>query len=110
MQGFRFTHFDPSAFTKSKFQQLLDLFLELLTYTSGDFNEAMQWLNQLDQQYQLTNENYGIGDFLEELKDKGYINDNNPTGEIKITGKTEQGIRQKSLERYLWEIEKINEG
>ncbi|MBS1927770.1 MAG: VWA domain-containing protein [Chitinophagaceae bacterium] len=110
MQGFRFKHFDPSTLNKSKFQQLLDLFLELLTYTSGDFNEAMQWLNQLDQQYQLTNEDYGIGDFLEELKDKGYINDNNPTGEIKITGKTEQGIRQKSLEDIFGKLKKSTKG
>ena len=41
--------------------------MQLLTHTSGDFNEAMQWLNELDKEYNLTDDDYGIGDFLEEL-------------------------------------------
>lgn len=106
MHGIRFTHFDPSSNTKSKFQQLLDLFLELLTYTSGDFNETMQWLNQLDQQYQLTDADYGIGDFLEELKEKGYIDEDRQHEKIKITPKTERGIRKKSLEDIFGKLKK----
>ncbi|MEI9957428.1 MAG: hypothetical protein WDM90_14300 [Ferruginibacter sp.] len=43
------------------------LFLQLLTYTNGDFNEAMQWMNELDKEYKLTNNEYGIGDFVEDL-------------------------------------------
>jgi len=110
MQAFRFSHFDPSQNAKTRFQQLLNLFLELLTYTSGDFNEAMQWLNQLDQQYQLTDNDYGIGDFLEELKEKGYINEDRQNGEIEITAKTEQGIRKKSLEDIFGKLKKTTAG
>lgn len=110
MRSFRFSHFDPSENSKSKFQQLLDLFLELLTYTSGDFNEAMQWLNQLDQQYELTDNSYGIGDFLEELKDKGYIKENMINGQIVITSKSEQGIRKKSLEEIFGKLKKTKSG
>jgi hypothetical protein len=51
MIGHRFTHFDPNADGKSKFEQLLDLFMQLLTYTNGDAGEALQWLNELDRQY-----------------------------------------------------------
>src|SRR5215212_10138401 len=98
MQGFHFTKFDPNENGKSKFDQLLDLFMQLLTYTSGDVGEALQWLNQLDREYELTNEEYGMGDFIEDLKDKGYIDENRQNGEIKITPKTEQGIRKRSLE------------
>ncbi|MBK5269499.1 MAG: hypothetical protein JJE22_00665, partial [Bacteroidia bacterium] len=47
MKGFHFTKYDPSDDSKSKFEQLLDLFMQLLTYTSGDVGEAMQWLNEL---------------------------------------------------------------
>jgi Ca-activated chloride channel homolog len=73
MKGFHFSKFDPNENGKTKFDQLLDLFMQLLTYTSGDVPEALDWMNQLDRQYELTNEEYGTGDFIEELKDKGYI-------------------------------------
>ena len=98
MQGFHFTKFDADSEGKNKFQQLLDLFMQLLTYTSGDVGEAMQWMNELDKQYKLTDDEYGMGDFIDELKEKGYLTDNNEKGEIKITPKTEQGIRKRSLE------------
>ena len=49
--------------------------MQLLTYTNGDVAEALQWLNQLDKEYQLTDDEYGMGDFIEDLKDKGYIYD-----------------------------------
>ena len=76
MRGFQFSKFDPNENGKTKFDQLLDLFMQLLTYTSGDVSEALDWMNQLDRQYELTNEEYGMGDFIQELKDKGYITEN----------------------------------
>ena len=59
MKGFHFTKFDPDSEGKSRFEQLLDLFMQLLTYTSGDVSEAMQWMNELDKKYQLTDDDYG---------------------------------------------------
>ena len=73
MRGFQFTQFNPDENSKSRFEQMLDLFMQLLTYTSGDLNEALQWMNELDKKYQLTDDDYGMGDFIDELKDKGYI-------------------------------------
>src|SRR5215203_1307188 len=110
MRGFHFTKFDPNENGKSKFDQLLDLFMQLLTYTSGDVSEALDWMNQLDRQYEMTNEEYGMGDFIEELKDKGYITDNEEKTEIKITPKTEQGIRKKSLEEIFGKLKKTRQG
>ncbi len=75
MLGYNFSKYDPNENGRSPFEKLLDLFLQLLTYTNGDFNEAMQWLNELDKEYKLTNNDYGIGDFIEDLKDKGYIDE-----------------------------------
>ena len=98
MQGFHFTKFDPAADGKTRFEQLLDIFMQLLTYTSGDVAESLQWMNQLNNEYEFTDDEYGMGDFVDELKEKGYITENNINGEIKITSKTEQGIRKKSLE------------
>jgi uncharacterized protein with von Willebrand factor type A (vWA) domain len=110
MLGHRFSKYDPRQQGKSKFEQLLDLFMQLLTYTSGDVNEALNWLTQLDKEYQLTDEEYGIGDFIQELKDKGYIDENRQNGEIKITPKTEQGIRKKSLDEIFGKLKKTKTG
>ncbi|MGN6163556.1 MAG: vWA domain-containing protein [Flavisolibacter sp.] len=110
MKGFHFSGYDPNEQDKSKFEQLLDFFMQLLTYTSGDVGEALNWMNQLDRQYELTNEEYGMGDFIDELKDKGYITDDEGKSEIKITPKTEQGIRKRSLEEIFGKLKKTKSG
>ncbi|MEJ7736616.1 MAG: VWA domain-containing protein [Chitinophagaceae bacterium] len=110
MKGYLFSKFDPNVEGKSKFDKLMNLFLQLLTYTSGDVNEALQWLNELDKEYEFTGEEYGMGDFIEDLKDKGYIDENKQTGEIKITPKTEQGIRKRSLEEIFGKLKKTKQG
>ncbi len=110
MKGFHFTKYDPSQQGGSKFDQLLDLFTQLLTYTSGDAAEALQWLNELDKQYELTDSEYGMGDFIEDLKDKGYLTEKSENGELKITPKTEQGIRKKSLEEIFGKLKKSRQG
>src|ERR1700712_2815383 len=110
MVGHNFSKFDPSENSKSSFEKLLDAFMQLLTYTNGDVSEALSWLTELDKEYNLTNKEYGIGDFIEDLKDKGYIDDNKQTGEIKITPKTEQGIRKKSLEEIFGRLKKTKSG
>ena len=88
----------------------MDLFMQLLNYTSGDATEALNWLTQLDKKYQLTNEEYGMGDFIQDLKEKGYLDENKATGEIKITPKTEQGIRKRSLEEIFGKLKKTRSG
>lgn len=60
MKGHRFIKFDPAERSLDKFEQLLNIFMQLLTYTNGDATEALQWLNELDRQYQLTNPDYGL--------------------------------------------------
>jgi Ca-activated chloride channel family protein len=110
MLGHRFEKFDPNMNGKTKFEQLLNLFLQILTYTNGDVSEALQWLNQLDNQYGLTNDEYGMGDFLDELKEKGYIDENPVNGTISITSKTEQGIRKNSLEEIFGKLKKSKQG
>jgi Ca-activated chloride channel family protein len=110
MIGNRFIKYDPKEGGKTKFEQMLDLLMQLLTYTNGDFNEAMQWMNELDKKYKLTDSEYGMGDFIDELKDKGYLTEENQTGEIKISPKTEQGIRKRSLEEIFGKLKKTKSG
>jgi len=110
MKGFHFTGFNPNDQQKTNFEKLLDLFTQLLTYTNGDATEALNWLTQLDKKYQLTTEEYGIGDFINELKEKGYLDEKHNTGEFKITPKTEQGIRKRSLEEIFGKLKKTKSG
>ena len=110
MIGFHFTKYDPRQQGKTRFEQLMDLFTQLLTYTSGDVTEALQWLNELDKKYELTDDEYGMGDFIEDLKEKGYITENAQRGEIKITPKTEQSIRRRSLEEIFGKLKKTKSG
>ncbi|MBY0347536.1 MAG: VWA domain-containing protein [Hydrotalea flava] len=110
MQGHRFIGFNPSENQQSIFEQLLNIFMQLLTYTNGDAAEALQWMNELDKQYQLTNPEYGMGDFIEELKQNGYLEENTVTGSFKITSKSEQTIRKKSLEEIFGKLKKSKSG
>ena len=75
MLGNRFSKFEEKD--KTTFEKLFELLQELLIYTSGDLTEALDWLNQLDRKYNLTTPEYGMGDFIQELKDRGFIKDEN---------------------------------
>lgn len=110
MIGYHFTRFDPDAQGTTTFDQLLNIFLQLITYTSGDVGEALNWLTQLDKEYGLTSDEYGLGDFIDELKEKGYLEENKIDGTIKITAKSEQGIRKRSLEEIFGKLKKSRQG
>jgi Ca-activated chloride channel homolog len=111
MKGFRFTQFVPQQDPqKSTFENLLNLFLQLVTMTGGDVAEALSWLSNLDQRYNMTNPGYGIGDFIEDMKEKGYLTEENQKGEIKITGKSEQQIRRNALEEIFGKLKRGRAG
>lgn len=110
MIGFNFTKYIPSPNGEDKFQQMLNLFLQLLQYTNGDVNEAMDWMNQIDREYKLTDNKYGMGNFVQDLKDKGYIKENPINGNFDVTSKTNQSIRQKSLEEVFGKLKKTGPG
>jgi Ca-activated chloride channel homolog len=110
MLGHNFSKYNPKDNEPSSFDKLMKIFTQLLTYTNGDFEEALQWLNELDKEYKLTDNDYGIGDFIEDLKRKGYIDENPATGQIKITAKTEQTIRKSSLEEIFGKLKKTKTG
>ena len=73
MLGFRFSEYTPGE-DGSPFDRLFKLFQEIMLYTSGNVSEALAWLNELDRQYNLTTDEYGMGDFIRDLQEKGYIN------------------------------------
>jgi Ca-activated chloride channel homolog len=111
MIGNRFTEYVPGSDDNgSAFDNLLKVFLQLLTISSGDVAEALNWLNQIDAKYGLTNEQYGIGDFIKDLKDKNYIEEDENNNVISITSKGEQAIRKQSLEEIFGKLKKSSRG
>ncbi|MEX2588898.1 MAG: VWA domain-containing protein [Chitinophagales bacterium] len=110
MKGYRFTEFNEKDNKKSPFEKLFDLFKELLVYTSGDVSEALSWLTELDKEYGLTSSGYGMGDFIEDLKEKGLVSDGKEKGSLKITAKTEQNIRKSALEQIFGKMKKSTRG
>lgn len=111
MIGFRFSDYKASNQNGSGFESLLNLFLQLLTLTSGDVSEALNLLSQLDAKYNLTTDEYGVGDFIQELKDKNYLKeDETSPGVFSITAKSEQSIRRKSLEEIFGKLKRSSVG
>jgi hypothetical protein len=47
-EGFIFKKFEAKS--QSPFDRLFDIFKELITHTSGDFDEAINWLKELDKE------------------------------------------------------------
>jgi Ca-activated chloride channel family protein len=110
MKGYYFSKHNPEENGQTPFKKLLDLFTQLLQHTNADAGEALSWLSQLDKEYKLTNDEYGIGDFIEDLKEQGYLKENDQDGTFKITPKTEQGIRKRSLEEIFGKMKKAKQG
>ncbi|MEZ0609675.1 VWA domain-containing protein [Fibrella sp. WM1] len=111
MKGFNFSQFvPPEQKGGSKFDQLLNIFQQLLLITSGDVEQAMAWMNQLDRQYNLTDDQYGMGNFFDELKEKGYLTEENQEGKISITPKTEQTIRRSALDEIFGKLKRSKSG
>jgi uncharacterized protein with von Willebrand factor type A (vWA) domain len=51
-----------------------------------------------------------MGNFVQDLKDKGYIKENPINGNFDVTSKTNQSIRQKSLEEVFGKLKKTGPG
>ncbi|MDT0539656.1 MULTISPECIES: vWA domain-containing protein [Croceitalea] len=125
-KGFRFTPYE--APNLSPFDKLFEIFQELITHTSGDFDEAIDWLRELDKEYELTSDDYTIEDFIEDLKAKGYIreefedgggkmgkegdqgDEGGGKGSISITAKLERMIRQRALNQIFGKIKRSGSG
>ena len=110
-KGFKFDKFEAPDL--EPFDRLFDIFKELITHTSGDLDETLQWMKELDAEYNLTNEDYTLDDFVEDLKKKGYIKeerDEKGNGQQSITAKTERAIRKNALDQIFGKLKKGTSG
>ena len=99
---------------QTPFERLFEIFKELITHTSGDFDEAIEWLRELDKEYKLTDEDYTIDDFIEDLLRKSYIKQNNQKGGngegLSLTPKTEKLLREHALKQIFGKLKKSKTG
>ncbi len=111
MIGWRFSEYTPGQMGKANFENLLKIFQELLIYTSGDVSEALSWLTELDKEYGLTDEDYGMADFIQDLMDKGYIQQEgqgNPN--FVPSAKMEIALRRKAMDDVFDNLKKSKRG
>ncbi len=124
-KGFRFTTYE--APDQTPFEKLFEIFQELITHTSGDVEEALDWLRELDKEYELTDDDYTIDDFIEDLKAKGYLREEidpdnakdggddqngeeNGGGNLSITAKLERVLRQRALDQIFGKLKRSGAG
>ena len=111
--GLRFSRHVPKE--QSPFERLFEIFKELITHTSGDFDEAIDWLRELDKEYTLTDENYTIDDFVRDLLERSYIQpksggrDGDGSG-MALTPKTEKLLREHALKQVFGKLKKAGSG
>lgn len=109
--GYVFTPYQAPEL--SDFERLFDIFSELIVHTSGDVDEALEWLNVLDKEYSLTNDKYTMDDFIEDLKKKGYLREEilpDGKGQMSVTAKTERILRKNAMEQIFGNIRKSGRG
>ncbi len=109
--GYVFTPYQAPEL--SDFERLFDIFSELIVHSSGDVDEALEWLNVLDKEYSLTNDKYTMDDFIEDLKKKGYLREEilpDGKGQMSVTAKTERILRKNAMEQIFGNIRKSGRG
>jgi Ca-activated chloride channel family protein len=111
MLGNRFARYIAPQDDRSPFEKLLPLFLELLIHTSGDLEEALDWMKEVDKENGLFSKEYTLEDFKADLKKHGIIGDR-PTkgGKTPLTGKAEKLIRERALEQVFGKLKKTDQG
>ena len=119
VKGFTFSKHTEKAV--SDFDRVFGVFKELLTHTSGDIEEAFEWLNTLDNEYNIFNDQYTLENFEEDLKKRGYIkkdidpdqyNSGKGKGKGKniLTAKLESALRDYALNQIFGKLKKSGLG
>ncbi len=110
--GFLFKKYQKKK--QTPFERLFEIFKELITHTSGDFDEAIAWLRELDKEYKLTDENYTIDDFIEDLINKSFVKPRTGSGGngegFELTPKTEKLLREHALNQIFGKLKKTRAG
>jgi uncharacterized protein with von Willebrand factor type A (vWA) domain len=116
-KGFTFSkHIEKKV---SDFDRVFGIFKELLTHTSGEIEEAFEWLNTLDTEYNIFNDDYNLENFEVDLKNRGFIKEDidpdqqksgNRKGKNILTAKLESALRDYALNQIFGKLKKSGLG
>lgn len=106
MLGFNFSEFKPEMKGKNRFEELLNIFQQLLLIFAGDAGKSLTYMSELDRRYNLTDDKYGMANFIDDLKKKGYIKEEEGEGNFSMTPKSEKSIRKQSLEEIFGKLKR----
>ncbi|MAT40301.1 MAG: hypothetical protein CL946_11935 [Ectothiorhodospiraceae bacterium] len=81
---------------EQRMEDLISLFNYILMQVEGDIEEALEWMQYVDQKQPLFSEDLTMQDFVDELKRRGYIEPDGEGGLI-VTPKGNQRIRKDAL-------------
>lgn len=102
---FRYTKWTPGSITdEQRLQSLVSLFSYLVIQTSGDVEEALEWLRQLAEEYGIFDENLSMDDLIDKLREMGVIEDVDDA--LQLTVKGVQRIRQDALKEVFTSLKK----
>lgn len=89
---------------EQRLEQLTKLFNYLVLQTSGDVEQALEWLRQLAEEYGIFDENLSMEELIEKLKELGVIEEVN--NQFELTTKGIQKIRQDALKEIFSSLKK----
>lgn len=93
--------FENSEANKAAFDALFKLFKSIILQTNGDVNEALNWMTQLNNRYNFTS---NLGEFIDQLKEKGLISGRD---DVQIlTSKGNQTIRRSAFNEIFSNLQK----
>lgn len=102
---FRYSKWTPTSQTdEQRLESLMSLFSYLMLQTSGDAEEALQWLRQLGEEYGLFDESMTIDDLIEKLKEMGILEETDKT--LTLTPKGVRRIRLDALREIFTSLKK----
>ncbi len=108
MRGIRYSKYRPNE--KDIFDELLKLFQELLMYSGGNVELTVKWLIELNNEYNITTDDYDIKDFLSDLILKGYLTTNEEDGTIIPAAKMDIELRKRALKEVFGNIKRSVKG
>jgi uncharacterized protein with von Willebrand factor type A (vWA) domain len=119
-KGFLFSKQVPKE--EEPFDRVFGIFKELLTHTSGDVEEAFDWLKELDAEYRIFSAAYTLEQFKEDLIKRGYLReelepsedgegDGGPGNSRQVlTAKLEAALREHALDQIFGKLKKSGVG
>jgi uncharacterized protein with von Willebrand factor type A (vWA) domain len=107
---FQYASWDHEAERRERLlQDLLNLFRSLLNKSAGDVEQALEWLDQIAQKYNIWDDKLNLEAFKDMLKREGEVAEKSP-GQLALTPKGAKSLRIQALNEIFGGLSKGNPG